>query len=927
MLDFDDESVVFLPRLRISSPTIQRNVPAWDSLGSSGLFATPDGAVLPELPARLPWPGPRTPTKKVKARRGHRWDLKGVFWSPLHAAAANGHLQIIELLLDNGFEINAPSYAYCWCQRIRTYATDAGFPSPKAPDEIWERVSPFETPYGQRPLWTPLHHAICHGQYEAAKMLLCRGAAVSLEIVLTRQLVRRHDLDHIKDPKRTNSVTALHLAAGLGNLDLVKFIVESGFQTNLEIEDDQCLTPVFWAFKNGHYSTTVPWLLSRGADINFTPKDCAQNGLLFSSIDYGHYEQASRLLDLGARPARQKLLAVDITLLHLACCGAIQLGPIDLSTSRHGFQPYHKTVREDTLHSRLEQYSNHTEKQRVRLIKKLLSTGAVLDSPSWGNYTPLELAVKHHLISTAECLPASGAKIRASSFVRTIIDCFATFEECPSRWWTPVMDMFQLLIAHGVEGMSRPEMLGTCLHIMLSKHPRDSRLDSYSPSYLPAKPHADLLEREARAKGRDITRDIVQFLLRRDADPGFCDLSDYTAFQHACDKGAFSAVKAMMMSGYRPSSWEISGIVLQSMENDGVAALRFALGLQPEIFNKVTFQGKCLLSLLRRQPDCIRETLDCLTEADLRFSSKLHWGSNSELLETLGWACIKPHVPIMKGLIRSVATANLATKPAIMSRLLGAVIWRRPTTSHRFGPNTLRVAKLLLEAGADALMSINFKHVVSPQTPCEPKTVNFVPISAIGIAIDLNDFEVVDIILNHCPQIFRPCPKLVHLELLHLAVREMPFGDDWEGLESTVRAGHVITQLVHHGADLSATDTHGCSPLAYLMQMCAGSSRHCEVDIPGDAAELFPRLIRLLWYEKVDVSAHSNDCDSIQESSQKLEGNGAEVQSAEDGSLYSSAPPTVGGRRALADAVAKTVRIVEREDGKKVLELLPDEGH
>lgn len=168
-------------------------------------------------------------------------------------------------------------------------------------------------------------------------MLLCRGAAVSLETVPTAELIRRRGVDHFEDRKSTNSVTALHLAAGLGNLDLVKFIVESGFQTNLEIEDDQCLTPVFWAFKNGHYSTTVPWLLSRGADINFTPRDCAQNGLLCLYIYYGHYEQASHLLDLGARPGRQELLAVDSTLLHQACCGAVQRGPIDLSTSKHGF--------------------------------------------------------------------------------------------------------------------------------------------------------------------------------------------------------------------------------------------------------------------------------------------------------------------------------------------------------------------------------------------------------------------------------------------------------------------------------------------------------------------------------------------------------------------------------------------------------------
>lgn len=901
----DSNSFFVSHRLRMSRPTIPRDVSARDYSGTSDLFVTPNcTAFLPELPTRFPRPSLFGPSISAQ---------ENVTWSPLHAASANGHLRIIEILLDNGFDINAPSFAYCWCESMQTYATDACFPPPS----IRESTNSSGHHYGQFRLWTPLHHAICHGQNEAAMMLLRRGAAVSLEALLTLELICRYGTTY---SEKKNPVTALHLAAGLGELDLVKFIVDSGFQTNLEIEDEQCLTPVLWAFKNGHYSTTVSWLLSRGANINFKPRDCAHNAFLCSSIDYGHYEQASRLLDLGARPDRQMFLAVDSTLLHKACCGAIQLGPDDLSYVRLGFRPFRKVRREESLQSRLEQYSNHTEKQRLQLIKKLLGVGAILDSSLCYDYTPFELAVKYHLIGAAECLLASGAKIRLSSFVRTITDCLTIFEKRPSQLPSSVMDMFQLLIAHKVEGMPRTDMLGKCLHILLSMHPRDSLPDLYAVDCRPDETFMVL------------SVDIVQLLLRRGASPGFCDLSDYTAFKHACDRGAFSAAKVMLISGYRPSSWEIGGIVLQSMENHDVPALKFALGLRPDILNTVTLPGKCLLSLLRRRPACLKEILGCLMGADSCFLIELYWKSTSELLETLGWACTESHVPTMNVLIRSEAIANLATKPAIMSWLLGNVLRRRRRNfGHRSRLNALRAAKLLLQAGADALMDIKFEHAVALRLKGEPKPADFIATSAIGLAIDQKDFEAVDMILNHCPQIFRPIPRLACLNFLHYAVRNILRIVHWDdGSDSAVRTYHVITRLVRSGVDPSATDRYGCSSLAYLMQICAEIYGDCEVDIPDDAiphdaTELFTRLTRLLWYEEVDVSVHSKDCDSIQESLQKLQGNGAEVQEAED-SPQSFASPSIVVRRALADAVVGTVRIAEGEGGKKVLELLPDDG-
>ena len=86
-----------------------------------------------------------------------------ISFSPLHAAAANGHVKIIKMLLDGspsgGSLIDAPSKGYCWCRRMPTLQDWHDMASiHETPENEWR---PYDNLEGQDvPEWTALHHAI-----------------------------------------------------------------------------------------------------------------------------------------------------------------------------------------------------------------------------------------------------------------------------------------------------------------------------------------------------------------------------------------------------------------------------------------------------------------------------------------------------------------------------------------------------------------------------------------------------------------------------------------------------------------------------------------------------------------------------------------------------------------------------------------------
>lgn len=299
-------------------------------------------------------------------------------FTAIHIAASQGHDEIITLLLAHGASINAPSEYFCACTQLAGLLNDLEHPE--------------EDPLP--PPWTPLHVAICHSHTTTAKLLLSHKASPSM----------LHWDDSLFPEPPTPVPTALHHAAAMGLVDLLTHILLTAkIQTDPNVRDDKTLTPFYHAYAHRRWDTSVPFLLSLGADINVEVKMyipyCAITPL-GEACRLGDYEVADRLLDLGAN-ARHGFVADNkagcLTPLHMCCMRSAQAAD----------KPRVESPSPDD-----EEREKESERgvARARTIEKLIRGGAELGVRDCFGSTPLMAARKCGNEAAIRALVKAGAE-------------------------------------------------------------------------------------------------------------------------------------------------------------------------------------------------------------------------------------------------------------------------------------------------------------------------------------------------------------------------------------------------------------------------------------------------------------------------------------------------------------------------------------
>ncbi|KAL1870257.1 hypothetical protein VTK73DRAFT_2776 [Phialemonium thermophilum] len=304
----------------------------------------------------------------------------------LHLAARAGNDETVLVLLNHGARIDCASRNLCDCRHAAGLLNATESPG---------------TQQSPEPSWTPLHIAICHSHITTAKLLLSRGASCMMET----EPIPDSGLSTPPDWQNYGS-TALHHAAASGHVELVRFLVDGGYQTDLEVRDARTLTPFYYAYAHDQWDSTAPALLDMGANINvdidFFQPYCTITPLA-EACRLGRFEIAQRLMTLGADTAQ----------------GFFASG----SGHRKGLSPLHlccmPSARSPNISLPAEGIYELGDKalQRMQTMKMLIVRGNPVHETNCSGETPLITAAQNRVVAAVKALIEAGADVNARNSV------------------------------------------------------------------------------------------------------------------------------------------------------------------------------------------------------------------------------------------------------------------------------------------------------------------------------------------------------------------------------------------------------------------------------------------------------------------------------------------------------------------------------
>ena len=195
--------------------------------------------------------------------------LGGRYGTPLHASVLGGHIEVAQLLLMHGANIEDSSCAdnqtplHIASQRGHLETTK------------WLLNHGANANSHSEHGWTPLHFAACHGDLEVCRILLEYDAEVNA--------------------RSGNGSTPFLEASQSGHPDVIWLLLDHNAEVH--VQDSGGNTPLQGAARSGLLEV-VRKLLARNVEVNF-PNDYGSTPLLLAS-QYGHIDVAQLLLNHNA---------------------------------------------------------------------------------------------------------------------------------------------------------------------------------------------------------------------------------------------------------------------------------------------------------------------------------------------------------------------------------------------------------------------------------------------------------------------------------------------------------------------------------------------------------------------------------------------------------------------------------------------------
>jgi ankyrin repeat protein len=280
----------------------------------------------------------------------------------LHRAAAQGHLETVQLLLENSANIEAKGDKN-WTPLHR--AANHGHRDIVQLLLNQNANKEASTEYNR----TPLHCAACEGHLGTVELLLEQGANIEA-------------ID--KDGQ-----TPLHEAADRGHLEVVQLLLDRS--ANMEGGDSINRTPLYLAAKEGHRKT-VQLLLERGA--NMEAKDKRGLTPLHIAAFWHRLETVQLLLERGAI---------------YNACDSQDKTPLQLTQQLIPQRTRSKKIKQ--LLSVTDKLFNDAKSGNLDALTDSLNKGAAVHARNNDGKTPLQLAVQENHLAVALTLIKQGAKV------------------------------------------------------------------------------------------------------------------------------------------------------------------------------------------------------------------------------------------------------------------------------------------------------------------------------------------------------------------------------------------------------------------------------------------------------------------------------------------------------------------------------------